>query len=483
VTVQRLALRLILVAIFLAVVVSLRVCGSTEVQAAAQGRTADLVGTWEGAIDVAGASLEIRMEFFTQPPPYVTGTIDIPAQNATALRVRSVRLEGTNVRFELPLGTADAIFDGTYEGDRISGTFVQGPATGTFWLERTVEAPPEQAAPLPYAEEPVSVANGDVTLGGTMTVPEGDGPFPAVVLITGSGPQNRDEEIFGFKVFQVIADHLTRAGIAVVRYDDRGVGQSTGSLTDATTDDFAGDALAFVAALEAREDIDGDRIGLLGHSEGAVAAAIAAAREPELAFVVMVAGTGVRGDQVLRRQAEDAARSLGADDEAVARIVSAHRRATEAVMTGASRDVLTAAVRDLILAQLGGLPPAQQAAIGDFEAYVEPRVAPVVASMESPWMKFMLAFDPATALADVTCPVLAVFGELDTQVPPSLNRAPVEAALAANAGATIKVYPGANHLFQQARTGLVAEYAALDKTFVDGLLEDVSQWILETTAR
>jgi len=197
----------------------------------------------------------------------------------------------------------------------------------------------------------------------------------------------------------------------------------------------------------------------------------------------MLAGTGVRGDQVLRRQAEDGARALGADDAAVARITAAHRRATEAVMTGAPREALTAAVRDLILAQLAGLPAAQQEAIGDHEAFAEPRIAPVVASMETPWMKFLLAFDPATALADVTCPVFAVFGELDTQVPPALNRAPIEAALSDNPRATVKVYPGANHLFQQARTGQVAEYAALDKAFIDGLLEDLSEWILEATAR
>jgi pimeloyl-ACP methyl ester carboxylesterase len=400
--------RLLFVALAI-VAAGVGVCRWTETPASAQDRTLDLVGTWEGAIQVSGTSLEIRMEFFAEPPEYVWGTIDIPQQGATGLRVRSVHIEGTHVRFELPLGTANAVFDGTYEGDRMSGAFVQGPTIGTFTLERTAAAPPDPEAAVPYVEIPLAVMNGDIVLGGTLTVPDGDGPFPAVVLISGSGPQNRDEEIFGFKVFGVLADHLTRAGIAVLRYDDRGVGASTGSITDATTEDVAGDALSFVAALSARSEIDGARIGLLGHSEGAIAAAIAASRSADPAFVVMLAGTGVRGDQVLRRQAEDGARSLGADDSAVARI--------------------------------------------------------------------------ATALAGVTCPVLAIFGELDTQVPPGLNRPPVEAALANNPGATIRVYPGANHLFQQASTGLVTEYGSLEKAFVHGLLEDVSEWILEATAR
>ncbi|HET9371556.1 MAG TPA: alpha/beta fold hydrolase [Vicinamibacterales bacterium] len=326
-------------------------------------------------------------------------------------------------------------------------------------------------------EEEVTFANGAVTLGGTLAMPAGAGPFPAVVLITGSGPQNRDEEVFGFKVFKTLSDALVAQGIAVLRYDDRGVGKSTGNLVQSVTDDFAADALAGVALLKTRSSLAGDRIGLLGHSEGAGAAAVAATKSKDVAFVVMLAGTGVRGDVVLRQQAADGARANGATPERVERIVAAHRKVTDAAAAGVPAAELGAAVRELATAQIEALPPAAQATIPDRDAYLNRAVPTVVAQMSSPWMKHLLSFDPATAIAKVTCPVLAIFGAKDTQVPPSLNRAPVEAALKSNAHAKVVELPEANHLFQRAKTGLVTEYASLEKAFVDGLTAEIGTWI------
>jgi uncharacterized protein len=452
---------------------ALVVPGPTPVGAVSQ--SAPLTGLWEGAIQVSGVTLQMRV-VFTGADGALTAAIDIPQQGASGVPLRNVTRNAAGVHFELPTGGAAAIFDGTLDGDRITGTFTQGAASGQFTLTRAKAEPPP-----PYAEHEVTFTNGSISLAGTLSVPQGAGPFPAVVLLTGSGPQNRDEEILGFKVFRVIADHLTRHGIAVLRHDDRGVGTSTGNIAQATTADFAGDALAAVALLRARPDIVAGKVGLFGHSEGAAVASIAAARSTDVAFIVLLAGTGVRGDAVLRQQAADGARALGASDAAVDRILAAHRAATAAVLSGVSDEAATAAVRALIEAQIDGLPPAQQAAVGDREAYVARRLAPNVASMRSPWMRFMLDFDPATPLARVSCPVLAIFGDKDTQVPPSLNRAPVERALAGNARATVKLYPDANHLFQKAQTGLVTEYAGLDKAFVPGLLDDVTQWITSVT--
>lgn len=338
-------------------------------------------------------------------------------------------------------------------------------------------------APAPYRSEPLTVTNGDVSLAGTLTIPHGEGPFPAVVLITGSGAQNRDEDIFGFKVFGVIADHLTRNGIAVFRHDDRGVGESTGRLVASTTADFGNDALAGIARLAAMPDIDPARIGLLGHSEGAAAAAIAAAKSPAVKFVVLLAGPSIPGDVVTRRQAADGARAMGAGPEAVAKIEAAHRAMTEAVRRNASTDDITAALKALMTAQVEGAPPAQRAMIGDIPAWVEKSYRPHLAQIVSPWMKFFVAFDPAGALRTITVPVFAAFGGLDTQVLPELNEDPMRRALSGNARATIKVYPEANHLFQRAKTGLVTEYAMLEKVFLPGLLDDVTTWIQTATRR
>ncbi len=449
--------------------------------AQATPQPAPVTGPWHGAIAIQGISITMTVTF-DESADGMKGTIDIPQQGARGLALRSVSRDGAAIHFELPVGVT-AVFDGELAGDQIAGTFTQGAAAGKFSLTRGPSPPPPAAPPVPYRERALTVTNGAVSLGGTLTIPEGQGPFPAMVLVTGSGAQTRDEDIFGFKVFAVLADHLTRQGIAVYRYDDRGVGESTGNMARSTTADFADDALSAVAALTNEPEIDGTRIGILGHSEGAVAAAIAAEKSSDVAFIVLLAGPGLPGDVVMRQQAADAARAMGASDDIVAAIVAAHRALMDAVKAGASTEVLTDAVKALIGAQFDGVPEAQRAQLGDRTEYVEKTYRPHVAQTATPWMKFFATFDPATALREVSVPVLAIFGERDTQVPPSLNAEPVRAALAANSRATVKVYPAANHLFQKATTGSVAEYGVLEKAFIAGLLGDLSSWILAVEPR
>jgi pimeloyl-ACP methyl ester carboxylesterase len=456
--------------------------GLTSVAAQTAQTPGGIAGAWQGALDVAGARLTLRI-VFTEGAGGFTGTIDIPEQGASGLPLRNVTSTGPAVRFELPAGPALAVFNGRREGDAIEGDFTQGQASGRFRLTRVPGAAAAIAPspPPPYREEEVTFANGSVTVAGTLTIPPGRGPFPAVVMITGSGAQNRDEELFGFRPFRVLADHLARHGIAALRYDDRGIGGSSGSVADSTTEDFAADALAGLDLLGRRAEIDAARIGLLGHSEGATAAAIAAARSPRVSFVVMMAGTALRGDEVLRGQAADLARAGGATDEAVARILAEHRRVTDAVRAGAPRAELAEAVRALSRAQIAAMPEAQRQAIGDPDKAIERTLDAHLASVQSRWFRYLLDFDPASALARVTCPVLALFGALDLQVPPAANRAAAESALqrAKNRWVTVKVYPDANHLFIGAVSGHPSEYPTLEKRFVPGLLEDVSQWILQ----
>lgn len=335
------------------------------------------------------------------------------------------------------------------------------------------------AAAEAFKEREVTFTNGTVTLAGTLTVPDGQGPFPAVVLLTGSGPQNRDEELFGFKPFKVIAEHMAQHGIAVLRYDDRGVGGSSGSIPASTTEDFAGDALAARALLATLPEIRAKQIGFIGHSEGAIVAAIAASKSPEVAFIGMLAGTSIPGDTILRSQAESLARAGGADETTVQKVLAEHRKLTDALKSGVSGDELKEIVRTLARAQIDAAPEAQRKMLSDPDAYVSSILEKGVASVNNAWMRYFVALDPATVLARVTCPVFAAFGARDMQVPAGLNRAPLEEALAkaGNKRVMVKVYADANHLFQVAKTGLPQEYATLEKQFVPGLLDDLTAWI------
>lgn len=445
-----------------------------------------IAGRWDGAVDVGGTTLPVTVAFADNTSG-LTATIDIQGAKGLPLKAVSYASADKKVHFELAAGLGVATFEGSLDGATMRGTFAQNAVRGTFTITR--EGAPKPAGPpkevVPYKEEDVTFTDGAITLAGTLTIPEGAGPFPAFVMVTGSGLQNRDEEILGFKIFRVIADYMTRHGIATLRYDDRGAGGSTGNIAMATTEDFAGDALAGVALLAARPDIDRKHIGVFGHSEGGAVAAIAAAKSPEsVGFIIMMAGGAVSGATVLHQQAGDGARELGATGAQVARIMAAQQKAFDAVAANAPVSVLTDAVRELVTAQLEGRPEAARAAIGDTAAAVE-RILPTgVAQLNNPWMRYFVTTDPATFIARVKCPAFAAFGSKDTQVPVSLHKAPLEAALAkgGNTRVTVKVYPDANHLFIKANTGQVSEYATLPKVFVPEFLDDLVAFVKRVVA-
>jgi pimeloyl-ACP methyl ester carboxylesterase len=440
-----------------------------------------IAGRWEGAIAISGVTLPMSVAFADNASG-LTATIDIQGAKGVPLKAVAYAAADKRVQFELPAGPGLATFEGTFDGAAIRGTFTQSGMTGTFTLARegAPKPPPPPKEAVPYTEEDVTFKNGAITLAGTLTVPEGKGPFPAFVMVTGSGLHNRDEEIFGFKIFRVIADYMTRHGIATLRYDDRGAGGSTGNKGTATTEDFAGDALAGVALLAARPEIDRGRIGVFGHSEGGAVAPIAAAKAPQaVGFIIMMAGPAVDGATVLRQQEADGAREIGATDEQIARIVAAQRKVVEAEVTHASPAALSDAVREFVTAQLEGRPPDAVKAIGDIPAAVTKTLPAAMAQMNNPWMRYFLTLDPATFIAQVKCPAYVAFGAKDTQVPPSLHKAPLEAAFAkgGNTRVTVKVYPEANHLFITANTGSVSEYTTLPKVFVPGFLDDLVAFV------
>ena len=337
-----------------------------------------------------------------------------------------------------------------------------------------------QAAPSPtHRDEEVTFRSGSITIAGTLSIPSGSGPFPAVVLLSGSGLQNRDSEVFGFRPFKLIADAFAERGIAVLRCDDRGVGGSTGSVAEATSEDFAADALAAVRLLRARREIDGARVGILGHSEGAIVGAIAASKSSDVAFLVWLAGSAVPGGEIVRMQAASLARAAGASENAVDEILRHHAAFMAAITEDAPDDTVMALGRTLLAAQMAALPESQRPAPADLTALSERLINQKLAALRSPWMRFFIGFDPSTALRRVVCPVFAGFGGRDLQVPEAVNRVRLDTALteARNRQVSIRVYPEANHLFMQAVTGQPAEYATLPKAFIPSLLDDIGTWI------
>jgi hypothetical protein len=439
---------------------------------------AGIGGRWEGAISVMGQDFGIVV-VFTDVGAAMTASIDIPQQGAKAIPLRNVRASGGKVYFELPAGPGLAVFEGTVTGDVMSGTFTQGPAKGTFEAKRGAAIRTEP--PPPYRQEEVTIKAGAVTLAGTLTAPATAGVHPAVVLITGSGPQNRDEEVFGVKPFRMIADHLTRAGISVLRCDDRGVGGSTGSVPKSTTADFADDVLAQVRYLEARPDIDKAHIGLLGHSEGGLVAPMAAVKSPSVAFIVLMSGPALTGEKIMLAQAELIAAAERVPEEQVRANADLQRMIFAAVRSGTGWEAVTEAGEKLALSVIARLPEEQRKAMGDPQAAARQGIMAEVSRVRSPWWKFFLDYDPAPTLAKVQVPVLALFGEKDLQVPAAANQRVMEEVFARSGHKDhrIVVMPGANHLYQQASTGSVSEYATLKKEFVPGFLDLLTTWIGE----
>lgn len=353
------------------------------------------------------------------------------------------------------------------------------PAVNALTPTEVIAVVPDDAD---YTAENVSFNNGVIPLAGTLTLPNGTGPHPAIILITGSGAQNRDEELAGidFAPFAVIADHLTRAGIAVLRYDDRGYGRSGGDYSSATVEDFAADAQAALAYLLTRPEVDASQIGILGHSEGGVVAAMMVEAGAPAAFYVLMAGPGVNGADVLVTQNRRLYAAEGRPVEEADAQVAFITEMFPLILNGDSLGVsllLDARVRE----QIALLPEEQLGQIGDQEAFIEQTVRAQLTDFSRPWWPQFLRYDPAPAWATVSVPVLALFGELDTQVDAAQNAAALQTALESSPAADafeIVTLEDANHLFQRAVTGSVSEYAVLQANFIDTFLPTVTDWIL-----
>ncbi|HEV7659467.1 MAG TPA: alpha/beta hydrolase [Allosphingosinicella sp.] len=437
---------------------------------------AGLDGSWETRIERNGVQLRLILRVASGS----LGTIaflDSPDMMTNGLAVTGLARERQAVRFAVPVG--ESSFQGVLSADgaRMSGRWSRAgqPDVEAVFTRRAAAAdaaprrPQEPHPPFPYRSEEVRIPNPrapGVTLAGTLTLPQGEGPFAAAILISGSGAQDRDESLMGHKPFAVLADHLTRQGIAVLRYDDRGTASSTGNFQGATSADFATDAAAAFAYLRTRREIAGDAIGYIGHSEGGMIGPLAAADSPGAAFMVLLAGPGERTLGLMEAQRRAIGQSMG---------MSAAELDQAGLLQGRIMEI---AAGDLSLAEAEA---AMRAAMSD-EAIAGSGVTPaqrdmLIRRMLDPWFRWFLRYDPAPALRALHMPVLALNGSLDRQVLPAANLAGIRAATAGNRDVTARELPGLNHLFQTARSGGIGEYAEIEETMAPVALETVAAWI------
>lgn len=451
----------------------------------AQNESGKLEGNWLATLDVGGTKLRLILKIQKTADGY-TAKFDSVDQAATDLPVDSVSLNGHKMSFVA--GQFGMSYEGTLndKGDEITGTFKQGAGSTTMIFTRTgavptLNRPQDPKKPYPYNEEEVSYRNvkDNVKLAGALTLPRTPGPHPAVILISGSGPQDRNETVAGHRPFLVLSDHFTRNGIAVLRVDDRGAGGSDLGSLSATSENYAEDVLAGIQFLKGRKEINARKIGLIGHSEGGMIAPMVAARSRDIAFIVLLAGLGQRGEDVIYTQTELLHRASGTDPETIASALVLTRAILGVVKAESDDKLIEDSVNAAITKHTAAMNESQRKAF-------EPIAASVRASMaiyKLPWFRYFVRFDPAPTLKKVRIPVLALNGELDLQVAWKENLDLIAAALKSgkNKDYTVKAFPRLNHLFQTSKTGLISEYGQIEETTSPEVLKTISDWIIKRT--
>ncbi len=442
----------------------------------------DITGKWHGVLNVQQTQLRLVFHVTKTELGY-SSTMDSPDQGASDITVTSTTFDNATLKFEV--ANLKIEYQGELKDGQVIGTFHQAGQQFAMNLSReaiekvVVPRPQEPRKPYPYYSEEVSFENtgAQITLSGTLTLPKNGTDFPVVILISGSGPQNRDEEIVGHKPFLVIADHLTKNGIAVLRYDDRGVAQSSGDFKTATSADFATDVESAIAYLKTRKEINKDKIGLVGHSEGGLIAPMVASTSKEVHFIVLLAGPGISGYDIILLQTELIKKANGTEESKVQKEVAFLKNSLDIVVKGDDLTEIKAVLKDSVLKQRSAqpdlLPEGMRAE--DVDTFVE--------TFTTPWFQYFLKYDPTTSLENVKCAVLAIHGGKDLQVPPKENLTAIKNALTkgGNKKVTIKEFADLNHLFQEARTGSPMEYQTIEQTFSPVALAAISTWIKTQT--
>jgi len=443
-------------------------------------------GIWEGKLKVPGTELRIVFKISKNPEGTLTATLDSPDQGATDIPVEEVTFTDNTLRLEIK--SAGGVFEGKVSEDFlvIEGEWRQSGQTLPLTVKRVDKAveilrPQVPKKPYPYIEEEIVYENNDaeIKLAGSLTLPSGNAPSPVVLLISGSGPQDRNETIYNHRPFLVLADYLTRRGIAVLRVDDRGVGESTGDFSQATSEDFASDVLSGIEYLKTRKEINPKQIGLIGHSEGGLIAPMVAVKSADVAFIVLMAGTGLTGEEILYLQGALIYRAMGVSEEDIVKNRQFNEKIFSVIKEEKDKKNTEERLRQMFMEDWEKMSDEKKEQMGDPEVFLKAQLQ----SLLSPWLKFFLTYDPKPTLSKVKCPVLAINGEKDFQVPPKENLSAIEEVLVAggNKNFTVKELSGLNHLFQTAQTGLPAEYVKIEETISPEALKIIGDWIFEQT--
>ncbi len=442
----------------------------------------DISGRWNGTVQIAeDKSLDFVFYISNDENGYKT-MIDIPSQRVAGLKPQNTSfkdgvlfIDGANLGIK---------YEGTFYKDtqQFKGNFTEGANSlslnlkkGDFRSVKTVKRPQEPVKPYPYLEEEVVFDNSEalVSLSGTLTIPSGDGKFPVVVLISGSGPQDRDETVANHKPFWILADYLTRQGIAVLRFDDRGVGKSTGNFSEATTADFSTDVLSAVKYLKSRDDIDSNNIGLIGHSEGGIIAPLAANQTKDVSFIVLLASTGIPGSEISLMQ------SISMRPFPVPNEKAYEQAIRKAITIAGSNKELSVIKSELLEHYNSTITPILQPLVGD-DKKVSQIINGLIETRTTPWVRYFYNYNPANEIEKLDIPVLSLNGTNDTQVVAEINQKGIKDALIKGKNKDYKVLKleGLNHFFQESKTGKMEEYSKIEQTFSPIALEEISNWII-----
>ena len=444
-------------------------------------------GNWYGLLDAMGTELTIVLHLSQAEDGSLNGTMDIPDQDVYGLEIDELSLEDRTFRFEMTdLG---ATYQGTLSSLGLKGDFSQAgfdfPLNfSKAELTRTgLKAREQDPQDFPYQRETVSFPGGaeDVTIAGEFTWPADKTPKAALILVSGSGGQDRNCELgraINHRPFLVLSDYFTRAGYAVLRYDDRGIAESTGDYAAATTADFAKDALAAANYLRSRPELEGTQVGMAGHSEGGLIAPMVAAQDPEaLDFLILLAAPALSGDSIVLEQSRRIQQLMGAPPVLVERNLSPLRSAYQYIRNHPELDraSLDSGLVDIFIRSIDDLPIPLQNSITDREGFARQQMG----DLSNPWLRFFLSSNPSEYLSKVTVPVLALNGELDPQIVAQDNLRVIASSVGSNGNeaVTIVPLPGLNHLFQKATTGIPAEYGTIEETFSPTAMRIIVSWL------
>ncbi len=435
----------------------------------------DISGTWTGELAVQGTKLKLNFNIDKDGSTH-KATMDSPSQGAYGIPASNVTF--TNPELEIEIVSAGISYKGKLIDDsNIDGIFIQGGREFDLDLTRSKEKatgpirPQEPKKPYSYNSTDVSFINveDNVTLKGTLTSPKSGSNFPAVILVSGSGAQNRDEELMGHKPFLVLSDYLTRNGIAVLRYDDRGTAESGGDYSLATTHDFAKDANAAVEFLRTRDDINHSKIGIIGHSEGGAIAPMLASKDAGIAYIILMAGPILDGKDLMLLQKYKIESQMGAPKSVLDNNNKIFSDAYDILVNkNLNGEVLKDSLFNHFQREYAGALPKNN-------------IDELVNQLTKIWWRAFISLKPAEYLREVKCPTLAIFGEKDLQVPSKENIEKLETLASKNSNmkVEIKEFEDLNHLFQECTTGMPNEYAQIEQTMSPKVLEFIKSWILK----